>query len=422
MPRFLYIAIGIAAFLLLILILAIAGVGRREAKPQPATLQFWGFEDDQEVWRGVIEAFRKQYPHIDVSYRRLPERTYEETLVNSLAEGKGPDLFLLRNTALDEHRDKIFPLPRKSSPFTPVEMARTFVDDPAGLLMTEGGDLLGLPIFVDSLALFYNKDIFAANGIAQAPRTWDEAAALSQHLTTRAENGDLVRSGLALGGSDNIAHAMEIVSAFIFQRGDAIVRGNAVALGEGAIEALAFYTSFADSASQNFSWTNRMLGSLDAFAEGKAAMAIGFAADSDRIRAKNPHANFGVAPLPQLSGARAPRTYAQYWFPAVSRLSKAPQAAWQFIFYAAYPEGAELYRERAGGRPPARRDQISRPAKTEEEDVFSRQALTAHSWQIPDEDAAPRLFEEAIESVISRAMSPAGAIGRLREQLQLYLR
>lgn len=422
MPRLLYITAGAGALLVLILILGLVGVGRKEPAPEPASLEFWGIEDDEEVWRKVIDEFRKEYSHISVAYRRFPADSYEETLVNRLAEGKGPDLFMLKNFWISKHRNKIFPLPPESNPFTAAELKRAFAEEPAVALATAKGELLGLPIFIDSLALLYNKDVFDGAGIAQPPQTWEETAEISRRLTKILPSGDISRAGIAIGTGKNVAHAFEILSAMFLQRGEVTISqdGRAIELGRNAEEALVFYASFADPSGNNFSWTGRMPPSLDAFATGQAVMAIGFSSDIERIRAKNPHLNFGVSPLPQAGGSQTVRTAASYFFPTVSRLSKSPSPAWQFIFWVSGPDGAKVY-QGLSGRPPSRRDLISAGGRSEAEQVFSKQGLSARSWPIPDEAASRRIFEEAIDSVVSRASTPAQAIGKIRSQLQQLL-
>lgn len=417
MPRLLYIAAGIAGVLVLILVVAIAGYGRRESAPEPVALEMWGVEDDAEDWRDVLSLFKKEYPYVTMTYKRFPSDTYEETLVNRLAEGKGPDLFLMPDTWLVKHRDKIFPLPKASNPLSQADLKRTFVDDPATRLITPEGDLLGLPMFVDSLALFYNTDMFEAAGIAQPPATWDDAAAVSQRLAIISPEGNVERTGLALGNAKNTDHAFEIISALILQRGNAIVRENkSIELNDRAAGAFALFSSFADAREKNFTWTSRMPASLDAFAAGQAAMAVGFASDMPRIRAKNPHLAFSVAPLPQFGADGTKRTLARFFFPAISRLSKQGSAAWQFIFFVTGKEPSAAY-YKASGRPAARRDLITAGGKDGQDDVFFRQSLIARSWPVPDEQAARKIFHETLDAVAARTLTPGQAVGWLSNRL-----
>jgi len=417
----LFIFIGLGIFVL-ILALVIFGPGRKPSPPPSAILEFWSPQDDEEIWREALEKFRAQHPQFTVNYRRLDQETYEETLVNRLAEGKGPDIFLLKNSWVRKHWDKIFPLPQDFFKFSARNFQGLFVDVAAEDLISAEGNILGLPLYIDTPALFYNKDIFNAAGIAEPPKTWEEFQEISRRLTILTPAKDIIRSGAAFGTGQNVSHLLEILSSLMFQRNEPIIepRLNRLALGEEAVRALAFYTSFADERNSNFSWTSRLPASLDALAEEKTAMAVGFASDIARLRAKNPHLNLGIAPFPQEKNARVPVVYGSYFFPTVSRLSPNPGPAWQLVLFMTAGDGAKIYLDKAG-RAPARRDLISQGAPKDELDVFYRQSLIARSWPIPDEKATSRLFEDMIESVASSNVTPAEAVNKLREQMRFFV-
>ncbi|QQG45613.1 MAG: extracellular solute-binding protein [Candidatus Sungiibacteriota bacterium] len=424
MARPLNTVLVVAGLVAVILILALAGIlpGRKTAKPQPATLEFWGLKDDDLLWRPILEKFRKEKPHLTVNYRRFDEISYEENLINKMAEGRGPDIFFLKNSWVEKHRDKILPLPQEVLKFTVKDFQKTFVDVASQDLTTSDNQILGLPLFVDTLALFYNKDVFNAGGVAETPKTWGELEAVAKNLTKKTAAGDITKSGVALGGSSNIEHALEILSAFVLQGGDKIInRANmALELGAPSREALDFYTSFANAKNPNFSWTLRQPKSLDAFSQELTAMALGFADDLPRVKAKNPHLNFGVSFLPQRADAKTFVTYGSYFFPTVSRLSNNPLPAWEFILFAASADSSEIYTKNSG-KPPARRDLLAKNAAALELDIFYRQALTAKSWPITDEKITRRLFEDTIESVVTGGNTTDTALNRLREKLSLSL-
>ena len=413
-----YIIFGVVGLVILIVaVFFVFGVGRNPAPPAPVSLTFWGFGDDEEVWRPVLEAFQKQYAYITIKYQRFDAGSYEKTLVNRLAEGNGPDVFLLKNSWLAKERDKIFPLPAVSSPLSFAQFQTIFADG-ADALVARDGSLFGLPLFMDSLALFYNKDVFDAAGIAAPPKTWEDVVTLSRKFTKIAPSGDVVTSGVALGSARNIPHALELISSLMLQKGEVIARPDGhMELGAGAEAALTFYTSFGDSSNQNFSWNSRMGDAFDAFAEGNLAMTFGFSDDIEKIRIKNPHLNFGVAPLPQFTGGSA-RTYGAYVFPTVSRLSQNQIAAWQFVFFATSHDANQLYLK-ASHRPPVRRDLITAAGQAGEAGIFASQALISRDWPIPDEDATRRIFNDAIDAVQARSSTSAQALGKIREQMQL---
>lgn len=414
---FLVIALIAFAVIVIVALVGILGVGRVQAPPVAGSIEVWGIGDSENIWQDLINRFQAAYPSISVTYRRFDEAGYEDMLVNRLAEGKGPDVFFLSHTAVVKHRDKIFPLPAEAG-FSITDFKNTFVDAAADDLIS-GNEILGMPISMDTLALFINKDIFNAAGIATPPKTWDDLAATARALTVRGPGGDITASGIALGAAQNIERSFEIVSALMLQRkGIAVHPVGTVSFGPGAADALSFYASFSDPLKQNYSWDKNMPDSLDAFSRGQTAMMIGFSGDSARIRERNPHLNFTIHPLPQNAGAGISVNWGKYFFPAVSTQSKNKQAAWQFIVFASSREGAKSYLE-ATGRPPARRDLVAAGTRSEDLSVFWRQSLTARSWLVPDDMATRRLFAEAIDAVLSHSADPAGAVSRLESQLRL---
>ena len=418
------IIIGVGGFLILITILVLSGIlpGTRTSKPQPVTIEMWGVKDSDEDWRGVLRAFHEVKPHIAVNYQEFSEENYEPELINKLAEGKGPDIFMLKNSWVQKHGSKIIPLPIKTLKADPQAISRAFIDIFRQDLVSKEGAIFGLPLYVDAPALFYNKDIFNSAGIAELPQTWENVLEISKRLTQKAPGGSIIRSGIALGTFQNVEYAFEILNSIMLQNGATILdlQEKKVVLGEEAERAIEFYTSFANPKSANFSWNNRFKPSLDALAEGNTAMAFGIADDIERLSKKNPHLNFGVLPFPQLKDSNTKAVYGTYFFPAVSKFSKNPLAGWEFLLVAASRDGAGAYIS-STDRVPARRDILGQGTPVEKLDPFYRQILSAKSWPIPDDQSVRRLFGEVTESAASGATDSHAALERLRGQLQLMI-
>ena len=397
--------------------------GRKAPAPASATLTFWGIDDDSEIWREIIQNFNAKFPTISVMYQYINRNDYEDILVNKIAEGKGPDVFMLPNALFVKNKNKISPLPQASLAFSPRDFSSTFVDGMYEELVSPDGSIYGLPLFIDTPVLFYDKDALNAAGIAQVPTSWEDLTMASRKLTQKNAVGEIMKSGLPLGTSRTIDNSFEILSAIMLQKGDPIIqRAQELesVLGEKGTQAMIFYTSFANPADKNFSWSDRMPRSLTAFAENKSAFAIGFYEDIARIRAKNPHINFGIAPFPQHKGVAVPVVYGRYFFPTVLKFSKNPIAAWQFVHYLTSNEGSDAYTKKTN-KPPVRRDLLSKGAPTADLDIFYRQALIAKSWAVPDDAASRRLFQEAIESVVSGTLDASEAVNILNDRLSLLL-
>jgi ABC-type glycerol-3-phosphate transport system substrate-binding protein len=147
-------------------------------------------------------------------------------------------------------------------------------------------------------------------------------------------------------------------------------------------------------------------------------MVLGFSQDIKRLKTKNPHLKYGVLPIPQRKDSVTSATYGSFFFPAVSRLSKSPAAAWQFAYFLTMGPGADLYTKKTG-RPPARRDLIATGAESATMDVFYKQSLIAKSWAVPNYPATKKLFDEAVDAILLGAERSGSALSKLESQIEL---
>ncbi|KKS36718.1 MAG: Extracellular solute-binding protein family 1 [Parcubacteria group bacterium GW2011_GWA2_42_14] len=429
-------------FTLLILSGAIPGLKKKEVLR--ANLEMWGFKSEA-LMKDFIS--RKQDPAIAgiiVKYREIQEEQYESILINALAEGTGPDIFMLKDSQIFKHKNKLEPLKKTDgtesvSAMSAENFKNTFVDATHTGLLENNGEILGLPLFLDTLALFYNKDTFNSANIPNPPQTWDEFLIAAETMSKISPIGDIIESGAALGETLNIEHFIDIISVLIFQSGGEIIdqekpesviyKGITEKQKDGTVrtvipaeKALSFYTSFANPQKENYSWNKGKQNSLNAFVAGDTAMYIGFAKDIPVIKAKNPHLNFGIAPFPQLKGAKTKINYGRFDFLAVSRLSQNKDTAQAYILYITSKEPNADYLLKSG-LPPARRDLITTDSKTPAElRVFYGQSLSAKSWLIPDENQIYLIFKDIVESLSSKIFSPSTILTRANDRLNQLLK
>lgn len=435
---------GIAIFALFVLLSFLGTLPGLQKPPViRAELEMWGFADES-LWKDFL--LNKKSPAIEeitVKYKEIPEEQYETTLINALAEGKGPDIFMLKDSQLLKHKNKIEPLKsgtiQNELAITPDNFKNIFVDAVHEGLLTQDGQIFGLPLYLDTLALFYNKDLFNTANIPNPPDNWNEFTAYAEKITKISPLGDILSSGAALGESSNIESFVDIISALIFQSGGGIIdyekpesiiyRAVTETQDDGTIKsvipsdkALAFYTSFADTQKRNYSWNRGKKNSLDAFAAGDTAMFIGFAKNLSLIKAKNPRLNFGVSPLPQAEGTEIKINYGRYDFLTVSRLSTKKPAAWLFLSYITSKEPNSDYLLKSN-LPPARRDLITPEAKVPRElHIFYGQSLSAKAWLQPDETEIKIIFKDIIESLLSRRLSVNSVLVQANDRLNQLLK
>ncbi|MFZ2603029.1 MAG: extracellular solute-binding protein, partial [Candidatus Omnitrophota bacterium] len=179
----------------LLVVIAVVGFvfGRKTEVGTGAALEFWG-TDDAGVWNQVISAYQTANPAIIVKYTQKSESTYEKELINALASGTGPDIAFIGNSWLNKHLEKFSPAP--SNVISPQGFENSFMGV-AYQDLVRSGNVYAVPFYVDTIALYYNKSLFNNAGIVNPPKTWDEFNVAVKKLSSKSENGDLVRSGAA---------------------------------------------------------------------------------------------------------------------------------------------------------------------------------------------------------------------------------
>src|SRR3989338_6433148 len=190
---------------------------------QKADIQFWGVFDDSNSFRQSISEYQLKNPQTRISYRQFSFEDYEKALINAFASGQGPDIFMVQNTWLPKYFDKISPLPqqisdRKELLLTLKSFREQFVDVAEKDLVT-GGEIYGLPLYVDTLALYYNKDIFNSLGITRPPQTWGEFNEVVEKVAVVDANNNVSRAGAAIGTARNINRSTDILSLLMLPSG-----------------------------------------------------------------------------------------------------------------------------------------------------------------------------------------------------------
>lgn len=397
--------IAVAVFLTVILVLRSIGGGQ----VQSATLEFWGVFDDRSAFDKVITNFQASNPGIKVLYKQFSYEDYERSLINALAAGTGPDIFMVHNTWLPKHGDKLKALPatipgQKQPLLTIQDYKKVFVDV-AFQDFVFNNQIYGLPLYVDTLALFYNKDILNSVGITRPPQDWDEFNSDVETITRLNGSGQITQSAAAIGTARNINRSTDLLSALMIQTGVRMTNtDNKSATFAGLVSntpvgesALKYYTDFANPSVRTYTWNDSQHYSVDAFIEGKTAMMFNYSHETGVLKDKASRLNFGVAPMPQISSTDV-KNYANYWGVGVSVGSKASNEAWKFAAYLASKEGAQSYLS-ATLRPSARRDLIELQRDDYDLGVFAVQALSARSWYQIDNSAIETIFADMIDDV-----------------------
>ena len=411
--------VGIGAVLLLVVVVLVF-FNLQPSKTAPVQLTVWGFEKS-DVIGGFMGGYSQLHPNVGISYKQVSEDNYENTLLGALASGQGPDVFPAHNRGLTKNLAVLSPA--TASQFSqsqvdnlfPAEVGQDFALTAAD---TAGKQVYALPFYFDTLSLIYNKDLFDQGGVANPPATWEEFQTDISKLRNISAGGQIIKAGAAIGGSQKtIGNAVDILNALMLQNGVAMTSGKyATFASQQGIGAFTFYLQFANPTSNYYTWNENQTKDFDSFSAGNTAMVFGYNSDIQKIKSKSPFLRLGVSPLPQVNPANAVN-YADYWGMAVSKQSRNPDWAWDFIIsMTTQPRIAEQYSS-ITGQPPALRELISQKVNDPTLGIFAKQALTARSWNKPDENLVDGIFNDAIVSALGNQSATREILNRAQAQV-----
>jgi len=411
---------------------------------QPFTIKYWRVFDDRDAFRDIVTAYQTLHPHIKIDYRLFRYDEYERELLNAISEDRGPDIFSIHNTWMNEWRPRLLAAPATLSiPYTEMkgslkkeavttiksvpgvtvrQVANDFIDAVSYdvVIPTEQADprapliprVYGLPLSVDTMVMYYNRDILNAGGIAKPASHWLEFQEHVKKITRLDEAGNIIQPAASLGTAENVERASDILSVLMMQNGAEMTDDDGVATFDripeeltgrttppGA-EALIFYTDFANPEKEVYTWNAKMPDSLEAFVKGQTAYFFGYSYHLAQIRQQNAALNFGIAPLPQIEGNK-PVNYGNYWVEVVSDKTEHPDEVWEFLQFMTAAEQAQKYLG-VTKKPTALRSLINSQLEDIDLSVFASELPTAMTWyRGSDADATESTFKEMIEQMLA---------------------
>jgi ABC-type glycerol-3-phosphate transport system substrate-binding protein len=437
---------------ILFLLLLTTGAGCKkqtvEEATKPVTLNYWRVFDGQDDFAEIIQRYNAQHPYVTINYRKLRYDEYEEALLNAFAEDRGPDIFSIHNTWMRKYESKLEPLPSQTTMIYQVsqgtikkelvaekrvipsinlkELKQNFVDVVYSDVVINN-KIYGLPLSVDTLAMYYNQDLLDASGVVEVPQYWNNDFQQTVKKITKLDlKGNILQSGIALGTARNIERFSDILSVLMIQNGAIMMSDSGQILfntvpansqnknyNPGQM-ALRFYNDFADPVKEVYSWNADFPNSIDAFASGQVAIIFAYSYHLPTIKSKAPKLNFLIAPLPQIEGSISPINFANYWVEVVSKKSKYKNEAWNFIQYMTRAEQAKTYLDKTK-KPTALRSLISEQKKDLDLEVFADQVLTARSWY---KGKNPILMEGFFSEMVEKSLEDTE--GKGMEIMNLY--
>lgn len=434
----------------------------------PVNLIWWTPQEDAASLGVLIQAYRASHPQVRISVLPVSPETYQQEMVNAWAKEQGPDIFTVPNTAVGSFRDFIKPMPKKTKVATVRTRKLLVREEPEVSLKEEamltgrnvrelfvdavGKDVLvndvvyGLPLAMDTLLLFANRDLLNVAGIVDPATTWSQFVEHVKRLTLLDSKGGVARPAAGIGLAQNVPHAFDLLSLLMMQNGAlmtdsaskvvAFERANETGESPG-LGALEFYTDFAQTnpPKETLTWSASQPSALDLFSQGKLAYAFGYQRDRSRLAQQNPGLNFTATAIPHIleggldNDATAPSgaqqrtiTYGRYWVHTVSIKARArSNEAWNFLQFLAASDAVKAYLQ-STNQISARRSVLKEQQANPDLAVQANQALAARSWYRGTSAAkAEEFFAKMIEDVALKSADPGPALSLTAQQIQQTL-
>ncbi|MBI5467398.1 MAG: extracellular solute-binding protein [Candidatus Kerfeldbacteria bacterium] len=410
----------IIAAILLIPIVPIVLVVTGVLKKAPVTvtavrLTVWGTEDTAANFAQLIAKYRQTRSYVTIDYVQMRSEDYYQQLLQAWAQGTGPDVFFVPSTWIGQMSQYSIPMPadlsipqvivtkgvlgnnakvvvnQKAAPSLNA-LQDAFVDTVTGDVVRDG-QTWALPLSMDTLATYYNKDLLNNAKIFEPAKTWSDLQnqIVSNHLTITDQNGRLAQSGVALGTVANLPHSTDLLTLLMMQNGAIMTSNDKQAHFQDTpgLTALKFFLSFAQTKKVNYSWDANQPNALEAFLQGKVAYYFGSLSDRAQIAASQ--LNWGVGPMLHIrqSGDNDALSNSERFIDAanyqVAMVSKASQLAgrdvyaWNFVEYSSEAGNVSAYLD-PSGKLAAQKSVLVQQKDNPTLSVYAGQLLTARSW------------------------------------------
>ncbi|MDO8503724.1 MAG: extracellular solute-binding protein [bacterium] len=378
--RMILIAVGAVVLVLVLFLLIKTFFGSRTPKTPPqVSLTYWSLWEDPQIINSLISQFESQNPGIKITYVPQSKQDYRDRLQSNLAKGTGPDIFRFHATWVPMLKSNLAPIP---GVFMSAATFRETFYPVVSKELEYNGQLVGIPLLYDGLALYINEDIFSGSG-KTPPKTWDELRRTALELTVRDTSGRIEQAGVAMGRTDNVDHWQDILALMMLQNRANL--GNPI--GQFAEDALSYFTVFTK---QDKVWDVTLPPSTTTFEAGKLAMYFGPSWRISEIKSINPSLKFKVVPMPQLpkNNPQEPDiNWASFWAEGVFGKSQYQDQAWKFLQFLSEKTSLETLSQGIAGTAGVgfvypRMDMASLLMNDPLLGAYVQEAPTAQSWYL----------------------------------------
>lgn len=375
---------------------------------EPVELDLWTIDDPGQYHYVMAEEYMAENPHVTINLRTVQFPDMVNDLARAISTGSAPDI-----TYIDNPEIALFASRGLLLDMTPHIEASDIVntDDifpgPLASVTYEGG-IYGIPRGANTIALYYNADMFTDAGLDPdaPPRTWDELYEAAAVLTNPARN----IYGLAFSAVGSEEGTFQFLPWVQMAGGD---YDNLTT--DGAERALTLWKTFIDERLASPDTLIRgQWDSTGTFNSGNAAMSISGPWEIPRMSAE---ADFdwrvALLPVPHEGADRA--SALGEGDNVILANSDQPEAAFAFLEFL-YDNMDRVWNE--FGYLPASAVDVTDPVFPEAYAVFEESMQYARNrGPSPDWPQISQAIQTAIQSALTGQATPAEALADAQETI-----
>lgn len=383
------------------------------AKADDVTLTLWSLDRDIQPAPNLIKEFNAQNNGIKIEYRQIQFDDVVSEAMRAYSTGKAPDIIAIDNPnhAMFASRGAFLDLTDMIKESTEIKPENYF---PGPLKSVTWDDkYYGVPKATNTIALYYNKDLFKAAGLdpEKAPQTWDELVETARKLNDPSKNV----YGITFSAKANEEGTFQFLP-WAQMGGSSYKAIN----GEGAVRALTIWKQLLDEKlTSPDTLTRSQWDSTATFNAGNAAMAISGPWEIDRMLS-DAKFEWGTAllPVPQEGAERSSAMGDYNW--AIFSKSQHPEEAFKALEFFASKD-ATMYKD--FGQLPARADLPVPPTGNTVKDAalatFVEQLKYAQPrGPSPEWPKISKAIQDAIQAALTGQMEPKAALDQAAEKIK----
>ena len=182
-----YVKISMVSLLILGILVPVFFFSFYQGTRREIEIDLWYTYEGIDVIQSQISKYEELHSNIQINLQEQPSSGWIDKFISVAQTGDTPDIFLGKGSWFGELAESEYIQPL--TPFFTPQYEASFLDSAIEGLSYKN-ELWGLPLWFDSILLFYNKDLFDQNSLSYPTSNWTETdmVNLAINMTDRSIN------------------------------------------------------------------------------------------------------------------------------------------------------------------------------------------------------------------------------------------